>query len=269
MNKSLLPLIIILGVIVLATAVLVNIRDARTAAASGSKTGDTSISLSPFEEEQGAHVTKKKTDEEVKYQVNRILLQAYNALERGDVDQAENQVKTILIFEPENYDALSLLGRIFYLKRKFKSAEAIYRRLIILNSKDPAIRNNLGQTLLKQQKYQRAVNELTAAYKLKPDSGVISLNLASALSQEGDRKLSLYYFKQAYKLLGKRILTAAHTPNLDPVRNNPEFRKIIAEARAKLLSKSNEGGKADTSNQKANKSGTDEQDKNTSGELEQ
>ncbi|QSH40155.1 tetratricopeptide repeat protein [Lentisphaerota bacterium ZTH] len=269
MNKSLLPLIIVLGIIVTATAVLVNIRDARTNATGDFSSAPTSMSLSPYTQAQTVPLKFKKTDEEIRYQVNRIMLQAYNALERGDIDQAASQVKTILVFEPDNYDALSLLGRIYYIRHEFKSAESIYRRLMVINSKDPAVRNNLGQTLLKQQKYKQAVNELKAAFKFKPDSGIISVNLAGALSREGNSRLSLMYFQKAYKLMGDRILTVAHTPDLDPVRNKPAFRKIIAEARAEMLRKSMDSKEKTVRNQKATNSGTYEQNKNTTGAVEQ
>jgi Tfp pilus assembly protein PilF len=168
-----------------------------------------------------------------------MLLQAYSALENGDVVNAEDKVKTVLVFQPENLEALSLLGKIYYLRHEYKNAEMIFRQQVRLNKNSASAYNNLGQVLLKQKKCVQATLQFEAAQKLDPDSGLIALNLSSAYSQQGKKKESLDSFKKAFELLGPKIITVVNHPALGNIRNEKEFKEILRKAYDELSVKNN------------------------------
>ena len=169
--------------------------------------------------------------------VLNLLLQAYSELDKGKLEAAEEKVKTVLVFQPENIEALSLLGKIYYLEHEYIKAEMIFTRQVKLNKKSASAYNNLGQVLLKQKKYSRAALQFQVAQGLDPESGLIALNLAGAYSQQGKKKESLASFEKASKLLGTRIITVANHPALDSIRDEKKFNDILRKAHKELLLK--------------------------------
>ena len=241
MKTSLIPLIISLTLIVLLTAIIVN----------NNPEMSSSNFLTPNEEENKrimsldntqAEPNVRPVEQEDSYTLDRkgaiaLLLQAFSDLDKGKVKQAEGKVKTILVFEPENLEALSLLGKIFYLQHKYKEAEMIFRRLVQLNASSSRAYNNLGQVLMKQNKTGVAVTHFRMAQRYAPDSGLIALNLAGAYAQAGKIKEAIIALRKAYSLLGDGIVAAANHPDLDNIRTTKAFREIMSKAYKSLADK--------------------------------
>ncbi len=236
MKKSLVPLIVSLSFIVLLTTVIVNTRPEmrnRVTTDSGTKESRaiylSNIGVSEEHDlyKRGKHIIDKKA-------VLNMLIQAYSELHSGKMAEAEDKVKTVLVFQPENNEALSLLGKIYYLQHKYRKAEMIFRQQVRLNKKSAVAYNNLGQVLLKQKKCSQAALQFVAAQELDPESGLIALNLSGAYSRQGKKKESLASFKKAFKLLGPRIITVANHSALDNIRQEKEFKNILKKAYKKL-----------------------------------
>ena len=243
MRKSLVPLIISLSGIVLLTAIIINFKpdrnvdsfDGGKAAAGPRRT----IYLSnngarPKPNVQPYRPKNFTLDAEAS---RKMLYQAYSQLDKGNVSDAEEKVKTVLVFEPDNAEALSLLGKIYYLQHKYNEAELVFRKQVKLNKKSASAYNNLGQVLLKQKRSASAVALLLKAQALDPKSGLIALNLSGAYSREGKKDEAIDSFKKAFKLLGSRIITVANHPDLDNVRNEKEFKEIMRKAYKDLSEK--------------------------------
>lgn len=241
MKKSLVPLIIILSFIVLLTAVIVNIKpgmkDREPADLIPGKPGVIKLNkIKPVEiiqPDEKAVPSTEMSDE----QILNMLLQAYSELDNGKINEAENKVKTVLVFQPDNGEALSLLGKIYYLKHDYKGAEMIFTQQVNLNRKSATAYNNLGQVLLKQKKYDRAALRFEIAQELDPESGLIALNLAGAYAELGKKEEALAAFKKAFRILGSRVITVASHPALDNIRDEKEFQEILQKAYAELEEK--------------------------------
>jgi tetratricopeptide (TPR) repeat protein len=237
MKKSLVPLIVFLFCIVLLTSVIVNMRPEmrnpviRTDSKSKKPRA---IYLSSIETAKNPELRRRQQHIMDEKKVLNLLLQAYSELDKGKLETAEEKVKTVLVFQSENTEALSLLGKIYYLKHEYKEAEMIFTKQIKLNKKSASAYNNLGQVLLKQKKYTRAALQFQVAQGLDPESGLIALNLAGAYSQQGKKKESLAAFKKASELLETRIITVANHPALDSIRNEKEFSDILKNAYKEL-----------------------------------
>ncbi|MDD5599278.1 MAG: tetratricopeptide repeat protein [Victivallaceae bacterium] len=240
MKKSLVPLIISLSFIVLLTAIIVNTRpEMRNPIVTDSVPGQPGViklnKIKPVEIVQPED--KVRNEEMSDEKILNMLLQAYSELDNGKISEAENKVKTVLVFQPDNGEALSLLGKIYYLKHDYKRAEMIFSRQVNLNRKSATAYNNLGQVLLKQKKYDRAALRFQVAQELDPESGLIALNLAGAYSKLGKKEEALASFRKAFRILGPRVITVASHPALDNIRDEKEFKDILKKAYAELAEK--------------------------------
>ncbi len=236
-KKSLAPLIVSLFCIVLLTAVIVNtrpeMRNPVTVANSKSKKrGVIYLDNIATTKKSKLHSSQEHGMDEKK--IVNMLLNAYSDLDKGKIAESEDKVKTVLVFQAENNEALSLLGKIYYLQHEYKKAEMIFTKQVKLNRKSASAYNNLGQVLLKQKKYSRAALQFQTAQDLDPESGLIALNLSGAYSQQGKKEESLASFKKAFKLLGTKVITVANHPDLDNIRQEKEFRDILKKAYKKL-----------------------------------
>lgn len=234
MNKSLVPLILILALIVLLTVIISNTRTTRdNRRVTLESEGRASIRLSPYQQRREVRLSPSEADYSEKQEIAQALMRAYMAFDAGRLGDASDQSKTVLIFEPENNAALALLGRIYYQQGKYREAEKIFRKQIEFSGDDAVVYNNLGQALAKQHKFDAAATHLTMAYELDPDAPQVSLNLSGIYSVKGMKEQSLFYLKKAFEALGEQILTIAADPTLDNIRGEPEFRQIIEEAQAR------------------------------------
>lgn len=243
MKKSLVPLIVILSCIVLLTAIIVNTRpEMRKPLTPGSKLKKPrAIYLSNIETVKEPELLKIKQHIMDEKKILNLLIQAYSELDEGKIGEAENKAKTVLVFQAKNNEALSLLGKIYYLQHEYQKAEIIFRRQVTFNKKSASAYNNLGQVLLKQKKYSQAAKQFLIAQDIDPESGLIALNLAGAYSQQGKKKESLASFKKAFKLMGTKVLSVANHPALDNIRKEKEFRDILKKAYKELALKQKNG----------------------------
>ncbi|MBU8901358.1 MAG: tetratricopeptide repeat protein [Victivallales bacterium] len=233
MRKSLVPLIIILFCIVLLTAIIVKIKpETRQALASESSKfkKPRAIYLSNIETVKEAELPKIRQHIMDEKKILNLLIQAYSKFDEGKLSEAESKVKTVLVFQAKNNEALSLLGKIYYLQNEYEQAEIIFRRQIAANKKSASAYNNLGQVLLKQKKYYQATKCLLVAQELDPESGLIALNLSVAYSQQGKKKESLASFQKAFKLMGTKVISVANHPALDNIREEKVFIEILKKA---------------------------------------
>ncbi len=234
MNKNLILLLIALTIVVLLTIVVINsriIKQTERGEASGLAIAEQPMSdpysHSKVEKKTVPHQVKLKVNEQSEMQI--LLNKAYAEMAAGNVNAAENYIKTVLIFEPDNYAALALLGRILYNDKKYSQAEAVFRRQSELNGKDAHVYNNLGQTMAKQNKFDEAIKSMNIAAGLDPESPFIALNLSGMYSVTGDKEKSIKYFKKAFQRLGEQIVPISYDPTLNNIREEPEFKRIIED----------------------------------------
>ena len=233
MKKSLVPLIIILFCIVLLTAIIVNIKpETRQPLASESSKfkKPPAIYLSNIETIQEPELPKIRQRIMDEKKILNLLIQAYSKFDEGKISEAESKVKTVLVFQARNNEALSLLGKIYYLQNEYEQAEIIFRRQIALNKKSASAYNNLGQVLLKQKKYSQATKQFLVAQDIDPESGLIALNLSGAYSQQGKKKESLVSFQKAFKLMGAKVISGTNHQALDNIREEKTFIEILKKA---------------------------------------
>jgi len=163
-------------------------------------------------------------------QIKKLLSDTLDDIDHDRIDEAEDKVRTILVFDPNNLQALTIMGRIFYSDKRYMEAETVFRRQAKLSPGDPTVLNNLGSTLVRLNKVNEAINYLHQAWGKSPDSPEIIINLAGAYAVAGDRVQTMQMLRRAEKILGPALLPLAEDPCFDTIRNLAEFRRLLRQA---------------------------------------
>ena len=100
------------------------------------------------------------------YQINSLLQDAINNIEKNNFAEAKILLSKILNIEPENFDALNIIG--------------------VINGNE----NN----------HLEALNFFKKAQKIRPDDSLINFNLAKSFSETGDDLEAIKYYQISIKL---------------------------------------------------------------------
>ena len=160
------------------------------------------------------------------------LMQAWDALQQGRLDQAESLYQTVIQTDPQNVDAL--LGLATIANRRGSNDQAVrqYERVLeldprnaaaqaglisIIGQADPQLSESrlkelisrepsgflyfaLGNVYAKQGQWAQAQQAYFQAYQLQPDSADYAYNLAVGLEHIGQTKIALTYYRKAVDL---------------------------------------------------------------------
>ncbi|HCE47030.1 MAG TPA: hypothetical protein DET40_26070 [Lentisphaeria bacterium] len=232
MNKTLAPLIISFAVIILLTFIIINSRPKGSALELQTNGISPTMALSTMSKSK----QKRKEHSPAKRSVyipetERTLEDAKRFLAAGKEPEAEDALRTLLVFEPDNQQALSLLGGIFYYSQRYSDAEMIFRRQIRMTPDNESLYNHLGSSLAKQSKIQEAIQMTLKAVEINPKSSDAQINLSSMYASAGDSQSCIKHFFAAYQLIGYSILPFTYDQSFDKVRSVPEFQEIISRAK--------------------------------------
>ncbi|MFZ2655746.1 MAG: hypothetical protein WAX69_12515 [Victivallales bacterium] len=232
MNKTLAPLIISFAVIILLTFIIINSKPKGSAIELQTNGIAPTMALNNMSKSK----QKRKESAPVKRSVyvpetEKTLEDAKKFLSTGKEPEAEDALKTLLVFEPENQQALSLLGGIFYYSQRFSDAEMIFRKQIRLTPDNESLYNHLGSALAKQSKMQEAIQMTLKAVEINPKSSDAQINLSSMYASAGNTPSCIKHLFSAYQLIGYSILPFTYDQSFDKVRSEPEFQEIIARAK--------------------------------------
>jgi tetratricopeptide (TPR) repeat protein len=236
MNKSL-SLVIALTVVIIITVVLTyfDLMDMdRENAAKNLSIPDPALRLTRHNQPHSKAVSKYRIEQWNKEKMARegrqFIGKAYLFYRNGKLAAAEEAVRTALIFLPQDNNALALLGRILYETGRYDLAEQVFREQV-KQRKSATAYNNLGEAMARLGKYQEAIEIFNLAAERQPASATIQLNLAGLHSISGNKNQALQFFRQAFGILGYKVVPVAHDPALDSIRSEPEFKQIIKSAK--------------------------------------
>ncbi len=109
----------------------------------------------------------------------QALLQQGLQLQRSKrAAEARQLYETILSIQPDNLNALNLLGMIAYEVRQFETAQQLIGKAIRLNDSIAGLHLNYGLVLQGQGKKQDAIGSYRRALALAPESAAIKAKLA-------------------------------------------------------------------------------------------
>jgi protein O-GlcNAc transferase len=96
-----------------------------------------------------------------------LLKEALDHLNRNDAVQAERVLARVLDAEPEQADALQLMGHVRRMQGNFDEAEALLRRSIAADPGRPLVHHHLGSLCRERGKLDEAIAEQEEAIRLK------------------------------------------------------------------------------------------------------
>ena len=117
----------------------------------------------------------------------------------GDLDKAERLTRRVVQALPARNKPVIMLGKISFLRGDYAQAERIFRRLLLTDPDDPVIRNNLGETLIRQGLYKSGIRELTAAEAASGGAKYIQYNLCRAHLLNRNYAAAERYYQLAYR----------------------------------------------------------------------
>jgi tetratricopeptide (TPR) repeat protein len=238
MNRSLTPLIVSFAIIILLTIIMLHTRPHRPAEDEMPVIDlAPAMRLSPFPGRRmptaaspsmvPASTPRRSSDPNV----DDLLDSSRRMLAEGKEAEAEDRLRTLLVFSPDHVPALSLLGGILYYSRRYEEAEAVYRRQLRMDPASAALHNNLASVLARQERYIEAIASAEKALEIDPASAPAHINLASIYTALGEPEQALGHFRRVYELLDWRILPVAEDSAFRELRNEPAFTMILAQAR--------------------------------------
>ena len=240
MDKSLAPLIAFFAAVILLTVVIIH---------SGNETEKLqqqrehemapSMQLNSFETDKAIFTAKQPETiaEDALINSASSLKKVKKLLAEEKQSEAEDLLKTLLVFEPENMNALSLLGGILYYSQRYKEAESVFRRQILIDPDNHYAFNHLGSALARQQKFPEAIETTGKALEIAPDSADSHINIAGMYAIIDDKQAAMVHFRRAYELIGSSILPLSYDQSFNNIRAVPEFQSLVRAAKAAQLQK--------------------------------
>jgi tetratricopeptide (TPR) repeat protein len=126
-----------------------------------------------------------------------LALQHHQA---GRLAEAEAIYRRILALQPENSDALNLLGVIASQKGEHRQAVELIKRAISINPRDSAYQNNLGNVFKDLSRLDEAITAYNVALQLASGNVEAWNNLGSALNTQGRHQEAVFALHSALQI---------------------------------------------------------------------
>jgi Flp pilus assembly protein TadD len=114
-----------------------------------------------------------------------IAIAARKNLQQRKYRTAEKQYQTILEKDPNNLDALSNLGVVYFRTGKTQSAESTLTQALAIAPNNDYVLTTLGIVHYRQSRFDEALKELRKAIELNPNSATAHNYLGITASQKG------------------------------------------------------------------------------------
>jgi tetratricopeptide (TPR) repeat protein len=128
------------------------------------------------------------------------LLEALDYHQKGDLERAAVLYQTALVENPQNADALNLLGVVKLQQKDAAGAVTLIARAAGLRPNDPTIHINLGEAYRALGDLDRTIECCQTALRLNPNNVNAHGNLALALIHRGKHDAAIDHFRAAIRL---------------------------------------------------------------------
>jgi Flp pilus assembly protein TadD/predicted O-methyltransferase YrrM len=129
-----------------------------------------------------------------------LLNQAAACTKRGETEQAERLIRTLLARKPQHAGALYELGRISYRAGNKTAAADCLRKAIASEPGNGRFHNDLGCLLVELGDRQQAVRAFTCALEINPDDAEAISNIGTSHLAEGHIIDSVAAFRRAMQI---------------------------------------------------------------------
>lgn len=194
LSKPLLPLILLLMLVILLTVIASNLPPQQKQSPLNQETPVPATPPPTIEK------TEIKSTNSVQYsQQNEAVGEAIKKYHFGKITDAENDFRTILVFDPDNQVALSYLGTIFFSQKKYKEAEMLFLKETKVYPGNPLGFWNLALTRIKLGKFNEAIETMVHLCGISPTNKEFLIETARLYAYVGDRVNTEKYLQMAKK----------------------------------------------------------------------
>jgi predicted TPR repeat methyltransferase len=116
--------------------------------------------------------------------VAATLTEGLRRHQAGELAQAEALYRQVLAAQPDNPDAIHLLGTTAYQKGDYEQASSQIEQAMVLRPDDPAFHNNLGNVRNAQGRFEEAAGLFARAIALNPNDAGAHFNLGNAMHKQ-------------------------------------------------------------------------------------
>ena len=124
----------------------------------------------------------------------------FEALQANDLMQAESLLKGILVSEPNNPDALHLMGIVYGMQGRTNEALTFFQQCLLLAPQNAMLRFNLAKAFSALQRDAEAIEHHEQAASLDPANADIWINYGRSLDNLRRREEALNAYEKAVEL---------------------------------------------------------------------
>jgi len=145
----------------------------------------------------------------------------------GRAGEARAMLTKAIALKPQWGRPHNLLAIVLRSEGRAKEAEKEALEAIRLDPGDTAAHNNYANLLVQQERYQEAEKEYRLAASANPNHAKPCYNLACLYSLMGKKDEALANLREALKRAPSLRTQASADKDLDAIRENPEFQKMV------------------------------------------
>ena len=138
------------------------------------------------------HASYKLVSETYPNSVEGLCNFANSLCESGDINEAQTIIEKAISQSKSNGRSFNILATVFKAQKQYNKALEAHRKSIDLERNNFIFRENLGHTLSLAGRFEEAIVELLAAYKLNPRRSAILGSLTISMNETEDRRLKHY-----------------------------------------------------------------------------
>jgi predicted O-linked N-acetylglucosamine transferase (SPINDLY family) len=114
----------------------------------------------------------------------------------GFLNNAQEQYENIIKFDPNNFQAIHLLGVIFFQKKNYLKSIKLINKSININPNNFSAYNNLGNVFRELKKYADAIKAYNKAIEINPNYTGCLYNIAKTYTSTSNYKLALIFYEK-------------------------------------------------------------------------
>src|SRR5437588_2137644 len=152
---------------------------------------------------------------------------------QGHAAEAEQEMRTVLATNPDQFKALAYLGEFLYYQDKLDEAEKVFARSLELSRDSGDDAPQLLSAFLYASRGQRA-RILPAVFQYKPEQvidGDLAYWLSGIYTMLGERDQAILWLKKAVALGNHNYPWFQRDKNFARLRNDPEYQRIMENLR--------------------------------------
>ena len=160
------------------------------------------------------------------------LQKAIQYYQSGQLKKAEHQYKRILETDPNQPDALHLLGVMAYQTGNLDEAVHLIKKAIRNNAKNPFYYNNLGAVFNAQDRYAEALSSYQSALKLDPNYADAHYNIGNIHQKQEMLEQAISSYQRALEIDSNHVNAWYNMGNALKSQGKPEqaiesYRQVI------------------------------------------